>query len=557
MTDLSLAPDPEPTPPLRSQVLDAPRSAPPPLGPVVATRRILALKVALLTALARSSVMHALGLGLGTVAAAMIGSAMGLGIALVARQADWLDPVLVVGATALPLVAMLFGAMVGSEGTIDPRRLAVLPLSNSALSGGVLAAALVGPAGVAGVLLAAGVVAGYVPAGPGALIVVAGVIGLLVLVTTSARLMTNVLGMLAGGRGRRFANLLTASAGLFLAGAAQSMSYLMTRSSVWWESAADWLAWTPTAQLARAITEAGTAPGSALIHLLAGLAVLPVLFILHGRTFRRFLVATPGAGHRTKRSRRTRRPYPRWVPATPAWTVAVRSVRLKLRMPRLLTGLVAALALGIGGSLAVVLSAGENRSPTLVLLGTAAQFSVIFDNQNAFGTDGRALGADLLANGNLSHLVRGKRLAALFSGALPVLVVPPMVAALTGGWSLVPIGLLLGAGSAVLASGVSMFVSVNAPVAQPESSNPFASTDAGQGCMSGLFLGVSLALLGLVTLPPALAVGYLGPGRPGLVIALVVTSLAVDVALGGLAERTATRMLTKRADRVLSAVTPK
>lgn len=236
----------------------------------------------------------------------------------------------------------------------------------------------------------------------------------------------------------------------------------MTRPTGWWENAADAMAWTPTAQLARAVTQAGTSPGAATAHLLAGLAVLPVLFVLHGRTFRLFLVATPGVGAASKRARRQRRPYPRWLPESPAWTVAVRSVRLKLREPRLLTGLVAALALAIGGSLAVVLSSGDGRNPTMVLLGTAAQFAVIFDNQNVFGTDGRALGADLIANGDLSHLVRGKRLAALFSGVPPVVVVPPMVAALTGGWSLVPIGLLLGAGAAVLASGVAMFVSVNA-----------------------------------------------------------------------------------------------
>ena len=119
---------------------------------------------------------------------------------------------LVVAATALPVVAVLFGAMVGAEGTIDPRRLAVLPLSDSALSAGTLAAALVGPAGLAGLLLAAGAVAGYAPAGPGALIVVVGVVGQVVLVVTCARLATNLLGMLVGGRGRRFANLLTASA---------------------------------------------------------------------------------------------------------------------------------------------------------------------------------------------------------------------------------------------------------------------------------------------------------------------------------------------------------
>ncbi|MEZ5373703.1 MAG: hypothetical protein R2704_13465 [Microthrixaceae bacterium] len=30
---------------------------------------------------------------------------------------------------------------------------------------------------------------------------------------------------------------------------------------------------------------------------------------------------------------------------------------------------------------------------------------MIFDNQNALGTDGRALGGDLLANGDLRHLM--------------------------------------------------------------------------------------------------------------------------------------------------------
>ncbi|MEZ5381851.1 MAG: hypothetical protein R2754_08665 [Microthrixaceae bacterium] len=551
MTATDVAPVPEPA------IRPALHGPPEPLGWLPATRRILALKVALLTSLARTSLIHAVGLGVGTMAAAIFAGALGLGLALAARTADWPDPVLAVAATMLPVVAVLFGAMVGSEGTIDPRRLAVLPLSNAALSSGVLASALLGPAGLAGVLLCAGVVAGYAPAAPGAIIVVLAVLGLLAVVVTSARLVTNVLGMLVGGRGQRFANLMTASAGLLLAAAAQSISWLMTQPTAWWERTSDSLAWTPTVQLARAVTEAADRPAAALVHLGLGLLVLPLIFWLHGVTFRRFLIATPGSGPPRKRTRRARAPYPTWLPESPAWAVAVRSVRLKLRMPRLLTGFVAALALGIGGSLAVVLSAGENRSPTLVLLGTAAQFSVIFDNQNCFGTDGRALGADLMANGNLSHLVRGKRIAAMFSGALPALVVPPMVAALTGGWSLMPIGLVLGIGSAALASGVSMFVSVNAPVAQPESSNPFASADAGQGCLSGLFLGISLALLGIVTLPPALVIGYLGPGRPLLVAVLVAGALAVDFWLGSVAERSATKLLTNRADKVLTAVTPR
>ena len=104
---------------------------------------------------------------------------------------------------------------------------------------------------------------------------------------------------------------------------------------------------------------------------------------------------------------------------------------------------------------------------------------------------------------------------------------------------------------------LAVFVSVNAPVAQPESSNPFASADAGQGCLSVLFLGVSLVLMGLVTLPPALAIGYLGAGRPVVVVALVAGSLLVDVGLGAIAERSATRMFTGRVDRVLSAVDPR
>ncbi|MFZ2343843.1 MAG: hypothetical protein WAW08_04535, partial [Candidatus Microthrix parvicella] len=66
-----------------------------------------------------------------------------------------------------------------------------------------------------------------------------------------------------------------------------------------------------------------------------------------------------------------------------------------------------------------------------------------------------------------------------------------------------------------------------------------------------------LVLMGLVTLPPALAIGYLGAGRPVVVVALVAGSLLVDVGLGAIAERSATRMFTGRVDRVLSAVDPR
>ena len=107
MTDLDLAPAPSPITPVVAH------AAPVPLGALGATRRILALKVALLTSLARTSLMHAIGLGLGTGAAGIFAGGMGLGIAAAARTSDWIDPVLVVGATILPVVAMLFGAMVG------------------------------------------------------------------------------------------------------------------------------------------------------------------------------------------------------------------------------------------------------------------------------------------------------------------------------------------------------------------------------------------------------------------------------------------------------------
>ena len=76
----------------------AAHSAPPPLGPALAARRIVELKVALLTALARTSIMHAVGLAVGSAVAAVVGGAMGVGIAVGARQVAWLDPVLVVGA---------------------------------------------------------------------------------------------------------------------------------------------------------------------------------------------------------------------------------------------------------------------------------------------------------------------------------------------------------------------------------------------------------------------------------------------------------------------------
>jgi hypothetical protein len=164
--------------------------------------------------------------------------------------------------------------------------------------------------------------------------------------------------------------------------------------------------------------------------------------------------------------------------------------------------------IGAGVGLSVVLVPALTRDEVgagAVLVGGALQIAVVFMAGNSFGSDGPALGAELLCGADPRLLVEAKA-RSIVVVASPLVVVGPVVgAAVTGEWDYLPAGILVAGGGLLAGVGGAIVQSTYVPVAVPESDNPLASGDSGRGLLGVLVLGVVLAVLALATLPIALA----------------------------------------------------
>lgn len=517
------------------------------------------LKAWLVRGTFRRSQGEAIGMLLGYGLVIGGGTILGAAAAVAGRSdPERAQPVLVTCMAIIPAMSILFGVVLGSEGSVDPRRLAPLPIPRLGLGLGSLASGAMGLGGVGFGLIATGIIIGFTPLGIGAPIAVAAVVVTLAMMLVISRLVSNVLGIMTSGRLEKVANMAVALTTLATAILAQGISRVLSWPTEEWIRAASRLRFLPTARLGEAVATAGTNPGAALVDLAIGVATLIVLVWLHSITFARFLVALPTQVESAKASEEVSvaaaaslRRYTK-----PAWAVAWRSLVVKVRHPRQLTNLIVAVALGLGGIVGVIVMTSGVLPPTTVLLGGAVQFLVLFDNQNCFGMDGSAFGLDLLC-GSVEDVVRGKRLAAAATAAIPGFVMPVILAVVTGGWSYLPIAWVLAVASATAASGMAVAMSALAPVAMPVNANPFASADAGQGCMASIAFVVALTALSLVT-----------AGTGFLLILAVTVSYAVVVAVAALAvglgwligwsgERLAVTWLANRVPEMFAAITPR
>ena len=491
--------------------------------------------------------------GLGVVAFALL---WGLG-----RGAGIADDLIVV---LLPVVVFgigLLSASTGVESSIDARHLASEPIGRWTLGVGMLAAAAVGPPTVLSMLAGAGIVAGWSGGGAVALVVV----GLAVLawwltLLLFSRTFANLLGALATGRLQQIAQVAATASALL----AWVLVQVLARDTTgWdaerWKTLADWARWTPPGQLGLAIADA-TDPAAALLHLLAGISWLPLLVWASVVTTHRLALSAPRPGGRsTSRSRdRSRSPgraLARILPTSPAGAITARTVRTKFRTPRQAVNTVTALAIGAGVFLLGPLL-GNDVDPRMVIVGGLLHFAVLFDGNNAFGMDGPAIWSEVATGAAGGVLVRGKVMSSLVVMAVPAVVLPVGMAALTGGWEWVPAGWLVAAGSVLAAAGVAVASATLAPVAMPDSPNPLAAGDTGQGCVAGLMLATCMFVLALVSLPVAAGIFAASSSSAALaaVVALAAPVVGVLVLWGGTS--LATARLRGAEEQLVQKVTP-
>lgn len=427
----------------------------------------------------------------------------------IGRNAAIADDLLVVFLPATVIGVGLLSAATGVESTIDPRILAVEPLGRWQLGIGMLTTAVIGPPALLAGLAGLGVIGGWSSGlSLRTALVAAAVLGWWVSLLLFSRTLANALGAVATTRFRQLAHVGATMASL---GALVATQVLAANPDSWnsqrWESLAAVARWTPPGQLGVAVTAPTIAEG--IWPLLLGLCWLPLLVWSTVLATRRLAMSSPRPGGGTSRRRRSvwRPSLGPGAPMSRSRAVALRTVRTKIRTPRQAVNTVTALA--VGGAVyffAPVLGAPVDSR--LVIMGGALHFAVLFDGNNAFGMDGPALWAEVAAGADGRTLVRAKVRSSLLVMTVPALVIPVGLAAMTGGWHWLVAGWLVGMGSICAAAGVAVVSAVFAPFALPDSPNPLAAGDTGQGCLAGIMLAICVTALGVVTAPLALGIYF-------------------------------------------------
>jgi len=519
------------------------------------------LKWALLRAAVKGSTQQRIQIGLSFLLSVVFGlSAFGVLATLDQRSAS-ANQILIVLLPATVLAIGLLSSAAGVESTIDARHLASEPLTRSQLGIGLLVSAIVGPPTLLAVLAAAGIAIGYSANTPlGMMVLGCAILGWLFTLLVFSRTMANLLGAWTTGKYRQVAQALATLSALSVWFIVQVLSrQLASWTSQRWEQLADIVRWTPPGQLGLAIVNASE-PSQAAVHLLLGLSWLPVLVWLNVLSTERLALSSPrpGSGGRKMRTgfNGLRSGVYAAFPQSDVGAIAARTIRTKFRTPRQAVNTITALAIGAGIFVVGPLLDGEIGDPRTVMLGGLLFFAVLFDGNNSFGVDGPALWIEIQAGVDARVLARAKVLSSIVVMAVPAALLPLGLAAMSGGWKWLPAAWILAAGSLMGAAGVSVGSAALAPVAVPESPNPLAAGDTGQGCAAGVMLSLGLLVLLVAAAPVGAAVLYASSRSTLLTTAVSLLSLVIGLALmwGGTA--TATKRLAGREADLVGHITP-
>lgn len=462
------------------------------------------LKLALIRNGLRGSPLRVAGFA---VVAAWAGAVALLGFSLLAHPPA--DPPnradLPVAAFALVFLGWVVLPVIGYglDETLDPSRLALLPLRRRQLMTGLVVASSVGVAPVATLLGLSGAVPGYGRGLGGRAVVAAAVAVEFALCVTGARAVTTALSRALRSRKGRDTWLVALPLFLLvsslLALAARPLGPRASNQAV--AELVAVLRWLPPGFAGHAahLAEQGRL-GAALRDLVVPAAAALGLVLLWMRNLERLAHSSEPVAHR-RGSTLEARPdtvlglFPaRWpFPRDRRGAVAVKDLRYLWREPMLRAqrGMTLIFAVGAVASVALV---PRLQGPEAVL--NAAAFAWLFSLNavNQFAADRAAYWMHAAAPGDPRADLLGKNLAGvLLYGAL-FLVVAPAIAALSGGWAYLPLAVCLVVGLFGISFGVGNVASVRLPIPMPDSSTNLWASRGDQGCGTGLVMQLVFVL---------------------------------------------------------------
>jgi ABC-2 type transport system permease protein len=443
---------------------------------------------------------------IGLVAGTLFGFGAGVLLALLAQTIDDPAPLLIVTPAALVASTVALGIIAGVTQPVDPRVIASEPLTDRQLALGLLTTTACGPPGIAAIFVGCGLYLGALRGVTSVLPALLALLSLLATLLLVSRATVNALGLLTN-RSPRIGQVLIGLVSLCFYGSFQLITTAFAElSDERRREIARIVRFTPPGQLGAAFATSGESAVKSLGHVAVGSLWLPLLGWLFVSSTRRLIVGTPSVSTQTTSGPRSRlsRLARRVCGSGPIGAIAWRSVRTRLRHPR--TALETFVGAGVG--MAIVLVPALTRDApgaSAVLVGGAVQLAVLFMAGNSIGSDGIALGSEILCGLEPEVVVEAKARSVLVVAAPLAVIGPMLAAAITGEWRFLPAGIFVGIGGLFAGAGGAIVQSTLVPIAVPESDNPLAGGDSGQGLMAALMLGAVIVSLSIATLPIALA----------------------------------------------------
>lgn len=420
-----------------------------------------------------------------------------------------------------------------ADSSLDPARLALLPLRPRQLATGLFVASCIGVAPLATLAALAGAVVGFAPAGPGLLVVVVAVLLEFALCVLIARALTTALSRWL--RSRRVRDLAIVVASLGALGLNLTFQLVVRVAHPariadlgWLRSLAGTLGWLPPGLAARAMAEAKAGGlGVVVLELLGAAGTVLLLAWWWYASLQRVLTTVEAAGRPQRVSGAEVGLFPRalrrLLPLDQRGAMAAKDLRYFARHPRLRVLWVTAALFSI--VLPAFLLLTRNGPREGAALGALAGLYMLNSSAlNQFGPDGPAYWTNVASARDPRGDLVGKNLAFALPGFALVAVVATLLAAVGGGWVYLPATLCLAVGALGVLLGVADFVSVRFPFpVSTVSSNLWASPGAGAGCLVGLVQLLALMVEGAVLAPLAIlaAVG-IAWWRPALALVCLV-----------------------------------
>jgi ABC-2 type transport system permease protein len=452
----------------------------------------------------------------------------------------------------------------GNDETLDPQRLATLPLTRRQLVAGVLAASLVGVAPLATLIALSGALAGFAYDLTSTLLISAAVaINLLLCVVASRTLVAVLIPILRSRRGHDFTILAVTLLGLvppllelFAARGSRGRDWQQTVVRI-----AHRVRLTPFAWGGTVVENAARGRVLAAIGLLLAMAALvAVLLWIWSHALERGMVSSDSPAPAPRGGAYGGSLIPRalgFLPRNRIGAVAAKDVRYSARDPRRRAPLIGALIVP-AVALTASLSDSADRPSSTTLVALIAVLPAAGLTLNQFGLDGAALWASVAAGNDPRAELTGKNVASLLVMIPLALVATFICAAFTHGWAYVPITLGLAPAMFGVMLGVGDVMSVRVPYAMPDRRNPLAFSP-GQGCATLLAGFAALAVQALLLVPVVVLAAILLYTQPLAVATLVTVVIANAYGYGIwlLGRRIAWRSVWWRLPELLEAVSPR